>query len=212
MFKFINNENIFRKHIPKQHELNKFLNKLKRKVIHDFHVPLSAKELKAEYKNSPFFRDIIKYITNGYCSYVGKAQKVFKAQCEDYIVIEGLLFRFKFDKQGNEELVLCVPEKFIPRILHQYHSSILSGHPGVTRLYNQIRRKFFFPGLYTICSIVALVGQRAILSSSKRQGCFEGRGRETEESRRTVNSSCPNSNSERRRVWPTTAQVDSKRV
>ena len=151
LLKFIRNETIFRKHIPKQHELNKFLNKLKRKVIHDFHVPLSAKELKAEYKNSPFFRDIIKYITNGYCSYVGKAQKVFKAQCEDYIVIEGLLFRFKFDKQGNEELVLCVPEKFIPRILHQYHSSILSGHPGVTRLYNQIRRKFFFPGLYTIC-------------------------------------------------------------
>ena len=89
LFKFINNENIFRKHIPKQHELNKFLDSLKQKVIHDFKLPLSVKELSAEYKNSPFFKDIIKYIRTGSCKYVGNAQTMFKSLCEDFILMNG---------------------------------------------------------------------------------------------------------------------------
>ena len=40
---------LFMKHIPKQKELDKFVNYLKQRVIHDCKVPLSVKELKAEY-------------------------------------------------------------------------------------------------------------------------------------------------------------------
>ena len=153
LFKFINNETIFRKHIPKQHELNKFLDSLKQKVIHDFELPLSAKELSAEYKNSPFFKDIIKYIRTNTCRYIGGSQTLFKSLCEDFILIDGVLFKIRYanEDKGTPTLVLCIPEKYIPAILHQYHSTILAGHPGVTKLYLQLRKKFFFPGLYAIC-------------------------------------------------------------
>ena len=50
--------NVLRVHIPKQVEIDKFLDVLKKKVIHDYTLPLSAKQLRAEYKNSPFFKDI----------------------------------------------------------------------------------------------------------------------------------------------------------
>ena len=39
---------LFMKHIPKQQELDKFVNYLKQRVIHDCNVPLTVKELKAE--------------------------------------------------------------------------------------------------------------------------------------------------------------------
>ena len=39
---------LFTKHIPKQQELDKFVNYLKQRVIHDCNVPLTVKELKAE--------------------------------------------------------------------------------------------------------------------------------------------------------------------
>ena len=48
--------NVLRAHIPKQVEIDKFLDVLKKKVIHDYTLQLSAKQLGAEYKNSPFFR------------------------------------------------------------------------------------------------------------------------------------------------------------
>ena len=40
---------IFRKHLPRQLEINKFLESLKRKVIYDYDIPISNKELNAEY-------------------------------------------------------------------------------------------------------------------------------------------------------------------
>ena len=74
LFNKIPEDTIFRRHIPKQVKLDKFIDALKEKVIHDCNIPISVKALRAEYKRSPYFRDIGKYITTGYCSYVGKEQ------------------------------------------------------------------------------------------------------------------------------------------
>ena len=83
---------LFMKHIPKQQELDKFVDYLRKRVIHDCKVPLTLKELKAEYHVDPYFKDIVKYLEKDYCRYVGKAQTVFKMQCEDYMLVNGILF------------------------------------------------------------------------------------------------------------------------
>ena len=48
LFDEIQEEMIFRKHLPRQLEINKFLESLKRKVIHDYDIPISIKALSAE--------------------------------------------------------------------------------------------------------------------------------------------------------------------
>ena len=78
LFKKIPEDTIFRRHIPKQVELDKFIDALKEKVIHDYNIPISVKALRAEYKRSPYSRDIEKYIRTGYCSYVGKHKGYLK--------------------------------------------------------------------------------------------------------------------------------------
>ena len=78
LFKKIPEDTVFRKHIPKQVELDRFIDALKEKVIHDYNIPIHVKALRPEYKRSPYFRDIVKYIRTGYCSYVGKAQDYSK--------------------------------------------------------------------------------------------------------------------------------------
>ena len=70
--------NVLRAHIPKQVEIDKFLDVLKKKVIHDYTLPLSAKQLRAEYKNSPFFKDIHNYISKGTCCFKGNALRLLK--------------------------------------------------------------------------------------------------------------------------------------
>ena len=143
---------LFMKHIPKQKELDKFVNYLKQRVIHDCKVPLSVKELKAEYHVDPYFKDIVKYLEKDYCRYVGKAQTVFKMQCEDYVLVNGVLFKIRYGKEdkGEPSLVLCIPEKYIPTVLYQYHTPLLAGHPGVIRLYDTIKQRYYFPGMFNL--------------------------------------------------------------
>ena len=48
LFDEIQDEVIFRKHLPRQQEINKFLESLQRKMIHDYDIPISIKELSVE--------------------------------------------------------------------------------------------------------------------------------------------------------------------
>ena len=152
LFKHIPDYQIFRAHIPKAAELRKFMKHLKSKVIHDYHLPMSVKELRAEYPTSPAFKDIYSYVTNGKIHLFGSAARKFKQQCEDFVVMSGVLFKIRYDsmEKGKPSLVLCVPEKYLPTMLHQYHDSILAGHPGIVKLYEKLKRKYYFPGLLTL--------------------------------------------------------------
>ena len=101
LFDEIQDEMIFRKHLPRQLEINKFLEPLKRKVIHDYDIPISIKELSAEYEKSPFFMDIYKYITKGHIpsSIKGQALRKLKTGYEDYLVIDDVLVQDKDTKR-----------------------------------------------------------------------------------------------------------------
>ena len=115
---------LFMRHIPKQQELGKFVDYLRKRVIHDCKVTLTVKELKAEYHVDPYFKHIVKYLEKDYCRHVGKAQTVFKMQCEDYVLVNGILFRIRYNKEdkGEPTLVLCIPEnmyqQFCINIIH----------------------------------------------------------------------------------------------
>ena len=152
LFKHIPDYQIFRAHIPKAAELKKFMKQLKSKVIHDYNLPISVKELRAEYPTSPAFKDIYNYVIKGTLHLFGSPARKFKQQCEDFVVMSGVLFKLRYDRldKGKPSLVLCVPEKYLPTILYQYHDSILAGHPGIVKLYEQLRRKYYFPGLLAI--------------------------------------------------------------
>ena len=73
------------------------------------------------------------------------------------------LWRFAFSNQTSKtqtlppNLVLCIPESYIPHIIYLYHDNILGGHQGVDRMYWTIREKFYFPNMlpcihkYVLC-------------------------------------------------------------
>ena len=65
LFKKIPEDTVFRKHIPKQVELDRFIDALKEKVIHDYNIPIHVKALEQSTR-SPYFRDIVKYIKTGH--------------------------------------------------------------------------------------------------------------------------------------------------
>ena len=135
---------IIRKTLPKQLDLTKFLKQLDYKIIHDYKIPISVKELRAEYSTSAFFKDIYKYKKTGIAKTFGRGNLSFKKMCEDYFLIEGVLFKTKYDQEPTA--ILCIPEKYVPVILYQYHDEILAGHPGVQKLMATIVRNTIFQG------------------------------------------------------------------
>ena len=165
-------QNVLRAHIPKQVEIDKFLDVLKKKVIHDYTLPLSAKQLRAEYKNSPFFKDIHNYISKGTCCFKGNAPRLFKVGCENYMIFEGLLFQIKPAKHKSlpPNLVLCIPESYIPHIIYLYHDNILGGYQGVDRMHWTIREKFYslicyhvYTNMYCVVKLVNPEGITTLL-------------------------------------------------
>ena len=128
LFQDVEDISIRRKHLPKQHDIDKFWDRLRKKVIHQYETPITKKELRAAYLKDPEFKDVYIYITRGYCMYKGYAQKTFKSECEDYITYQGLLFKIVPNKRMNmgPKLLLCVPQVYILIILYQYHEDICS--------------------------------------------------------------------------------------
>ena len=63
LFVEIQVEMILRKHLSKHLEINKFLESLKREVLHGYDRPVSILELSAEYEKRQFFKNMYRYIT-----------------------------------------------------------------------------------------------------------------------------------------------------
>ena len=145
----IDDRNIFRRHIPKQMELDKHLKAVKGKLLNNYELPLTIQEMIAEYKHSPYYKDIYKYIQSGECPFRGTAAIRFKNLCTDYILIEDMLFLIKYNKNPNKStVVLCIPERYVPTILYLYHDIEIAGHQGVIKMYNTIRQKYHFPNMF----------------------------------------------------------------
>ena len=138
--------------MPKQAELDKYMEKLKKKIINNYELPLTTKELIPEQKRSPFFKDIYKYVTSGRIpsNVTGKAAHILQRECENYLIAEGVLFRIRIPSEPNEEpeLLLCIPENNTQYLLYHYQDTLLAAHQGVTRMYLTIREKFFVPRLF----------------------------------------------------------------
>ena len=137
---------VVRRTMPKQKDITPIIKQIAKTVLHSYRMPISMTELIAAYQKSPYFKDIYKYVSRGASSFTGKADTLFKQECAEYTLLQGVLFRTTHLREEDEpKLVLCVPEDYIPLILYQFHDLILAGHQGTNRTYHTIRRKYYFP-------------------------------------------------------------------
>ena len=71
----------FTRHIPKQTDIEKFLEILKAKVTKSYDLSVSASELVKEYPNSPAFNSIYSYITQNVLPKDKRSQRMVIAKC-----------------------------------------------------------------------------------------------------------------------------------
>ena len=142
----IDTNNIVQRFLPKQTNIDKILEVIKRKVLKGMHLPLTIKEIQAGYLSSLYFKDIYLYLAHNRLPSKKAAMKRVELLAEKYIMLDSLLFKFT-TVLGKESAVLAIPEVCADKIITLYHSNLFAGHQGVIKMYLTMSNRFYIPNL-----------------------------------------------------------------
>ena len=84
--------NIIHLFLPKQTDIDKILEVIKRKVLKEMHLPLMIKDIQAEYLSSLYFKGIYLYLAHNRLPNKKAAIKRVELLAEKYIMLDSLLF------------------------------------------------------------------------------------------------------------------------
>ena len=130
--------------MPKQTDIDKILEVIRKKVLKGTHLPLTIKEIQAGYLNSAYFKDIYLYLAQNRLPGKKADIKRVEVPAEKYIILDSLLFKLT-TIPGKETALLAIPEICADKIITLYHSNLFAGHQGVIKTYLTISDRFYIP-------------------------------------------------------------------
>ena len=142
---------VFTQHIPKQTDIDKFLQTLKAKVTKSYDLSVTASELVKEYPHSPAFNSIYNYITQNILPKDKRAQRMVIANAENYIVANSVLFQLVKQKKLFDTPMKCllvIPEKFENSVFHMFHDSLLGAHYSPVNTYYTIKDRYWIHNMF----------------------------------------------------------------
>ena len=142
----IDTTKLIQKFLPKQMDIDKILDIIKRKVLKGTHLPLTIKEIQAGYLSSPYFKDLYLFLSQNKLPRKRSSIKKVKTLEESFVLLDSLIFKLVM-MPDKEAAVLAIPEICIDKIIALYHASLFAGHQGVAKMYLTMRDKFFIPNL-----------------------------------------------------------------
>ena len=110
------------------------------------HLPVTVKEIQAEYLFNSYLKDLYLYLAQNKLPTTKTAIQKVETLAEKYILLDSLLFKIIHTSE-KETALLVIPETCADKIITLYHSSLFAGHQGVIRTYLTISDKYFIPGL-----------------------------------------------------------------
>ena len=142
----IDTTKLIQKFLPKQMDIDKILDIIKRKVLKGTHLPLTIKEIQAGYLSSPYLKDLYLFLSqNKLPSKRGSIKKI-ETLAESFVLLDSLIFKLVM-MPDKESAVLAIPEICVDKIITLYHTRLFTGHQGVVKMYLMMRDKFFILNL-----------------------------------------------------------------
>ena len=88
----VNTNNIVQKYLSKQADIDKILKIIQRKVLKGSHLPMTVKEIQAEYLHSPYLKDLYLYLIQNKLPSSRSTICKDEVFAEKYILLDSLLF------------------------------------------------------------------------------------------------------------------------
>ena len=137
---------LIQKFLPKQMDIDKILDIIKRKVLKGMHLPLTIKEIQAGYLSSPYFKDLYLFLSQNKLLSKRTSIKKVKTLAETFVLLDSLIFKL-VTTPDKEAAVLAIPEICIDKIIALYHTNLFTGHQGIVKTYLPLKDKFFIANL-----------------------------------------------------------------
>ena len=135
----IDTNELIQKFLPKQMDIDKILDIIKKKVLKGTHLPLTVKEIQAGYLSSPYFKDLNLFLSQNKLPSKRSSIKKVQTLAESFVLLDSLIFKL-VTMPDTESPVLAIPEICIDKIIALYHTSLFTGHQGVVKTY--LTRKY----------------------------------------------------------------------
>ena len=142
----VNTTKLVQKYLPRQTNIDKILDIIKRKVLKGTHLPLTIKEIQASYLTSLYFKDIYKYLAQNILPRKRHARQKVENLSERHILLHSFLFKL-IPTPGKEKTLLAIQEVYADKIIMLHHASLFAEHLGVIKTYLTISDKFFVPNV-----------------------------------------------------------------
>ena len=118
----INTGRLVQKFLPKQADIDKIVKVIQRKVLKGTHLPVTIKEIQAEYLFSPYFKDIYLYVAQTKLPSTKTAIQKVEMLAQKYVLLDSLLFKIITNSIVGYTRGIC------KKIITLYHSSLFAGH------------------------------------------------------------------------------------
>ena len=142
----VNTTKLVQKYLPRQMDIDKIMDIIKRKLLKGTHLPLTIKEIQAGYLTNLYFKDIYKYVAQNILPRKRHVRQKVENLSQRYILLDSLPFKL-IPTPGKEKALLAIPQVCVDRIIMLHHGSLFVGHQGVIKTYLTISDKFFVPTL-----------------------------------------------------------------
>ena len=152
----IDTTKLIQKYLPKQTDIDKILDIIKRKVLKGMHLPLTVKEIQAGYLTSPYFKDLYLFLSQNKLPSKRSSIKKVETLAESFVLLDSLIFKL-VTTPDKEAAVLAIPEICVDKIITLYHTSLFAGHQGVVKTYLTMKDKFFIPNLMLMHSCMPTI-------------------------------------------------------
>ena len=137
----IDTNKLIQKFLPKQMDIDKILDIIKKKVLKGTHLPLTIKEIQAGYLSSPYFKDLYLFLSQNKLpskrSYIKKVETL----AESFVLLGSLIFKL-VTMPDKEAALLAIPEICIDKLISLYHASLFACHQGVVKMYLTMKDNF----------------------------------------------------------------------
>ena len=84
---------VIQKFLPKQTDVDKILEIIKRKVLKGTHLPLMIKEIQADYLSSPYFKDLYLFLSQNKLPSKRFVVKKVETLAESFVLLDSLIFK-----------------------------------------------------------------------------------------------------------------------
>ena len=112
----IDTTKLIQKYLPKQTDIDKILDIIKRKVLKGMHLPLTVKEIQAGYLTSPYFKDLYLFLSQNKLPSKRSSIKKVETLAESFVLLDSLIFKL-VTTPDKEAAVLAIPEICIDKII-----------------------------------------------------------------------------------------------